>query len=129
MDESDTKPEELKFGKVSKIIIAFFSLLFALMMLPMAFDPVKPELGLMNFAPSAFCFLIVGACIFPAKIRGYLGDLIALIIIGFSIWFFVVWYLDPQPDQNPFKFSAIFGGLSMAYLANRYRKNNREKNT
>jgi len=128
VDDSDSKPEELKFGIISKIILAFFALIFALMLLPLALNPIKPELGLMNFAPSGFCFLIVGACIFPAKVRGYFGDLIAVIVIGISVWFFIIWYQDPQPDQNPFKFTAIFGGLSIAYLVSRY-KNGSSNNT
>jgi len=129
MVDSNIQSQELKLGKGSKIVIALFSFLFALMMLPMAFDPIKPELGFMNFAPSAFCFLIVGACIFPARIRGYFCDLIALIIIGISIWFFIVSYQDPQPRDNPIKFAAIFGGFSVAYLISRYRKGAFKKNT
>ncbi|MBV1875221.1 MAG: hypothetical protein KUG50_01200 [Cycloclasticus sp.] len=112
----------LKLGKGSKITIAVFSFIFGLMMLPMAFDPPRPELGWVNTMPSAFCFLIVGACILPDKVRGYCGDLIAGTVIGLAIWFFIVWYQDPQPDQNPFKFALVFGGISVVYLAKRYGK-------
>ena len=111
------KSNEISLGRGSRITIAIFSFLFALMMLPMAVN----EKTILHATPSLFCVLIVGACVLPLKIRGYCGDIIAITVIGLAVWFFWVWYKNPQPGDNPFRFAALFGGLAVAYLVKRYR--------
>jgi len=91
-------------------------------MLPMAFDPPKPELSIVNVLPSVFCFIIVGACVLPRKLRDFCGDFIALSVIVIAIWFFFSSYSNPEPEDNPIKFALIYGGISVLYLWNRYGK-------
>ncbi len=119
------KPEKksvLKLGKGSRITLAIFSFLFALMCLPMAFDPPKPELGIINVLPSVFCLLVVGACILPRKWRGYCGDLISLSVITLAIWFIIVAYPNPEPGEDPLRFAATFGAFAVLHLWYRYGK-------
>ncbi|MCV6612991.1 MAG: hypothetical protein OIF55_19715 [Amphritea sp.] len=112
----------LALGRGSRSIIGILSIIFGLMLIPMFFDPPRPELGFVNALPSLFCFLIAGACLASSKIRGIFGDIIALSVIAMSAVFFIAWYIEPSADEDPFGFAGFFGALAVAYLFKRYRK-------
>lgn len=111
--------EELKLGRGAQIVIGLFSLLFMVMFLLWA---STAEGGLLlRYSPAMFCGVISGACILPHPIKGYCGDLIASSVILMAIWFLVTALPNPEPGQNPIKFALLFGGISVGYLARRYK--------
>ena len=120
MPEKLPKQENaLGLGFASRVIIAVFAFLFGLMTLPHAIAP-QNNIGVLNWLFPLFCFLITGACVLPQRIRGFCGDLIAVLVIAMAIWFFFV----AGPEDNPIMFAITFGGAAMAYLVARYLPTN-----
>jgi hypothetical protein len=103
----------------SQIALGVFALLFAFIMF--AWSSTAPGSPYFNSLPGLFCLLVAGACVLPAKYRGYCGDLIAVLVLGIAVWFLVTasWW---TPGQNPLGFAWVYGGLSVAYLLRRYRR-------
>jgi len=101
----------------SQIAIGVFALLFAFVMF--AWASTAPGNFYFNRLPGVFCILVASACLLPRRLRGYVGDSIACLVIAFAIWFLATspWW---QSGKNPIAFAWLYGGLSVAYLLKRY---------
>jgi hypothetical protein len=110
----------------SQIAIGIIALLFALIMF--AWASTAPGNPYFKSLPGLFCLLVAGACLLPRRYRGYCGDLIAVLVLVIAVWFLVTssWW---TPGQNPLAFAWVYGGLSVAYLVKRYRRNSANRNT
>lgn len=105
----------LQLSLISRWIIAFFSVLFGLIMILWAQDQETWKL-----IPGVFCFVIAGACILPQPIKGWCGNIVAIVVVGLAIGFFYADHQDPQLDNSPIRFAIVFGLPALAYLANKY---------
>lgn len=111
----EVKENELSLSPVSRRIVACVSVLFGLMMLLWAQGQEA-----WKFTPALFCFIIAGACVLPQPIKGWCGNIIAVVIIALAMGFFYADHLDPQPDHSPVRFALVFGLPAIAYLVNKY---------
>ncbi len=118
MGDREVQPE-LKLGRGSQIVIGLFSLLFMGMFLLWA---STAEGGfLLRYSPAVFCGVVAGACILPQPLKGYCGDLIAVVAILLAVWFLLTSLPNPEPGESPIKFALVFGGISLVYLVRRYK--------
>lgn len=117
-------PEDSLFELSPKMrkIMAIFATVFAATSFPFTSVLGLSELLIKDFLMSSFCLIVVGACLSPEKIRGYFGDIIAVIIILFSIVSFVDWLRAPTLQRAPFALALVFGGVALYHLKMRYLK-------
>ena len=102
-------------SSVSRWVLAFFSVLFGLIMVLWALGQEPWKL-----LPAAFCFVIAGACVLPQPIKGWCGTILAGTIICLAVSFFYASYQDPHPGSSPLGFALGFGLPALAYLVNKY---------
>ena len=107
--------KEMSLG--ARITIAVFSLLFGAIMLLWAQGQESWKL-----VPAIFCFIIAGACILPQPIKGWCGNIVAIVVIVWAVTFLYLDFVDPKPDQEPMMFASLFGLPALVYLVNKYAK-------
>lgn len=117
---------DLGLSRGSQITVGIFALLFALIMFLWA--STAPGNPYFNNLPGTFCLLVAGACLLPRGIRGFCGDIIAVMALGLVIGFLATssW---GEPGSNPIAFAVVYGGLSIAYLGKRYARHFGKRNT
>ena len=109
--------EQKEMSLDARITIAVFSLFFGAIMLFVALGQESWKL-----VPGIFCFIIAGACILPQPIKGWCGNIVAIVVIVWAVTFFYLDFVDPNPNHEPRMFASLFGLPALAYLVNKYAK-------
>jgi len=114
MSELDTNSEIIT-SPALRWVLAIFSVLFGLIMIFWAQGQETWKL-----IPGVFCFFIAGLCVLPQPIKGWCGNVVAIVVVYLALWFFYVDYKDPQPENSPIRFGLVFGLPALLYLVNKY---------
>ena len=110
-------PSSVKINSTSQKVIGWFAFVIAIFLIAFGTNDYGNKLP--SILTASVFMLIAGACLLPQKIKGYFGDVIAILVIASAIWFFFTPY--KEADARPFMFAFIFGGGAAFYLFKRYK--------
>jgi hypothetical protein len=85
MSKGDTQSQPAGSGLAFRLILASFAALFGVMMLLIAPGAEKP-LG--HYLLGGFCLAIAAVCFTTGRVQGFVGSVIASMILAVTMWYF-----------------------------------------